>query len=154
MKKAAALLSIILLLFGCQSQPPKKFGTELTLKETTKISEILASPKEYIGKKVLVEGNVLDVCSNAGCWMEIKSDVPDQKIKIKVKDGDIVFPVEAKGKSALVEGVLYSIELDEEETKEYFQHMAEDAGKEYDSTSVTGPMTIYQIKGFGAEIKM
>jgi len=45
-------------------------------------------------------------------------------------------------------------ELDEEEAKEYFQHMAEDAGKEYDSTSITGPMTIYQIKGLGAEIKM
>jgi len=33
-------------------------------------------------------------------------------------------------------------------------HMAEDAGKEFDSTLVTGHMTIYQIKGLGAEIKM
>jgi hypothetical protein len=32
--------------------------------------------------------------------------------------------------------------------------MAEDAGKEFDSTAVTGPMTLYQIKGLGAEIKM
>lgn len=154
MKKTSVMLSIILLLFGCQSQPPKKFGAELTLKETTKISEILASPKEFVGRQVLVEGTVLDVCSNAGCWMEIESDQPNQKIKIKVKDGEIVFPVEAKGKSATAEGIVYSIDLTEEEAKEYLQHMAEDAGKEFDSTSVTGPMTLYQIKGLGAEIKI
>lgn len=150
------LFSVVILLvfFGCKSDQNQKLGAEITLSENTKISEILKSPDEYLGKKVLVEGAVVDVCKKAGCWMEIASDVPNQKIRIKVKDGEIVFPLEAKGSSALVEGVVYSIEIDEEEAKEYFQHMAEDAGKEFHSTSVTGPMTIYQIKGLGAEIKM
>lgn len=153
-KSILAFLAVILLLAGCKSQQSQKFGSEITLKENTKVSEILENPNSYIGKTVLVQGDVLDVCNEAGCWMDIASDVSNQKIKIKVKDGDIVFPVEAKGSSALVEGVVYSIELDEEEAKEYFKHMAEDAGKEFDSSSVTGPMTIYQIKGVGAEIKM
>jgi hypothetical protein len=30
--------------------------------------------------------------------------------------------------------------------------MAEDAGQEFDESTVTGPMTIYQIRGLGAEI--
>ena len=155
MRKTLSLLIMLLfVLFGCQKDQPKKFGGEITLKEKAKVSEILSKPNEFVGKKVLVEGIVLDVCSAAGCWMDIASDVSNQKIKIKVKDGDIIFPVEAKGKSALVEGVVYSIEFDEDEAKEYFQHMAEDAGKEFDSTTVTGPLTIYQIKGLGAEIKM
>jgi hypothetical protein len=145
---------ILLIFFGCKSDQTQKLGADITLNEITQISEILKNPNEYLGKKVLVEGTVIDVCKKAGCWIKIASDVPDQKIKIKVKDGDIVFPIEAKDSSALVEGVVYSVELDEEEAIEYFKHMAEDAGKEFDSTSVTGPMTIYQIKGVGAEIKM
>jgi hypothetical protein len=31
--------------------------------------------------------------------------------------------------------------------------MAEDAGKEFDSSAITGPVTIYQIRGTGAVIK-
>lgn len=156
MKTTKTVLIVVLIFFitSCSSEKVEKYGEEIKSDQKVKISEILNNPNEFIGKTVLVEGEVLDVCKEAGCWMDIASDVPNQKIKIKVKDGEIVFPVEAKGKSALVEGVVYAIELDEEEAKEYFQHMAEDAGKEFDSTLVTGPITIYQIKGKGAEIKM
>ena len=31
--------------------------------------------------------------------------------------------------------------------------MAEDKGKKFNPASITGPVTIYQIKGIGAEIK-
>ncbi len=130
-----------------------KYGKELSLTEKTSISKILSQPEEFIGKTVLVEGEVLDVCSMAGCWMELKSDAENQKIKIKVKDGDIVFPVEAKGKSALVEGTVYKIELTKEEALEYYEHVATEQGKEFNAAAVTGPVTLYQIKGIGAEIK-
>lgn len=156
MKTTVSFLTVVIIFFmiGCSSEKIEKYGNEIQSSNKVKISEILSNPKAYVGKTVLVEGMVVDVCKEAGCWMDIASDIPNQKIKVKVKDGDIVFPVEAKGKSALVEGIVYSIELDEEEAREYFQHMAEDAGKEFDSTLVTGPMTIYQIKGKGAEIKI
>ena len=136
-----------------------KYGSEITLEEKTNISDILNSPEDYLDKKVLVEGEVLDVCQKMGCWMELKSDLPTgqagvegEKIKVKVKDGDIIFPVEAKGKSALVEGTVYKIELTEEEATEYLKHVAEEQSEEFDPSTVTGPMTIYQIKGLGAEI--
>ncbi|MCL4279076.1 MAG: DUF4920 domain-containing protein, partial [Ignavibacteriaceae bacterium] len=99
------------------------------------------------------EGEVLDVCPNMGCWMEIKSDVEGEKIKVKVKDGDIVFPVEAKGKTALVEGTIYKIELTQEKAIEHFEHIAEEKGETFDPSTITGPMTIYQIKGLGAVIQ-
>lgn len=129
-----------------------KYGKEISLKEKTSISKILEQPEEYVGKTVLVEGEILEVCAMAGCWMELKSDVENQKVKVKVKDGDIVFPVEAKGKSALVEGTVYKIELSKEEAIEYYQHVAEEQGTSFDEASVTGPLTLYQIKGIGAEI--
>jgi len=129
-----------------------KLGSEITLAEKTKISEILADPESYLDKKVLVEGEVLDVCSMMGCWMELKSDVGDEKIKVKVKDGEIVFPKEAIGKTALVEGKVYKLELTQQKAIEHFKHIAEETGKEFDPSTITGPVTIYQIKGLGAEI--
>jgi response regulator RpfG family c-di-GMP phosphodiesterase len=53
---------------------------------------------------------------------------------------------------ALVEGKVYKIELTQEEAIEYFEHIAEESGKEFDPSTVTGPVTLYQIKGLGAEI--
>ncbi len=130
----------------------EKFGKEITLEEKTKISEIINAPENFLGKTVLVEGEVLEVCPAAGCWMELKSDDGERKIKIKVRDGDIVFPMSAKGKNAVVEGTVYKIELTKEEAVEYYKHLAEETGKEFDPSTVTGPVTIYQIKGLGAEI--
>ena len=42
-------------------------------------------------------------------------------IKVKVKDGEIVFPVEAIGDNAVVEGKVYKIELTQEEAVDYFE---------------------------------
>ena len=75
----------------------KTFGSGVTLKETTRISQILDAPEKYLGQKVLVEGRVVDVCKKRGCWMEIASDKEFQTIRVKVNDGEIVFPLEAKG---------------------------------------------------------
>jgi response regulator RpfG family c-di-GMP phosphodiesterase len=79
--------------------------------------------------------------------------VEGEKIKVKVKDGEIVFPEEAKGKDALVEGKVYKIDLTVEEAVAYYEHLAEERGQEFDPSTVTEAVTIYQIKGLGAEIE-
>lgn len=151
MKYLITLLTIVLTLTAFAQT--EKFGKEISLTEKTNISKILSAPEDYVGKTVLVQGEILEVCAMAGCWMELKSDAENQKIKIKVKDGDIVFPVEAKGKSALVEGTVYKIKLTKEEAIEYYEHVAAEQGTEFDKSSVTGSVTLFQIKGIGAEIK-
>jgi hypothetical protein len=154
MKKA--FLIVIITLFAISnvlSGEGNKYGKKLTLKEKTKISTILDKPKDFIGKKVLVEGTVVGVCEKRGCWIELASDKQYQKIKVKVKDGEIVFPLEEKGKTALVEGEVYEIKLTKEQAIEQSKHEAEEHGKEFDPSSVTGPITYYQIKGIGAVIK-
>lgn len=129
-----------------------KLGNEITLTETTKISEILADPESYLDKTVLIEGEILDVCPMMGCWMEVKSDDGEGTIKVKVKDGEIVFPMEAIGSKAVVEGTVYKIELTHEKAIDHFEHIAEEKGEQFDPSTITGPMTIYQIKGLGAQI--
>jgi hypothetical protein len=130
-----------------------KYGNEITLKEKTSISDILSNPEDYLDKTVLVEGEVLDVCPKMGCWIELSSNVEGEKIKVKVKDGEIIFPEEAKGKDALVEGKVYKIDLTVEEAVEYYEHQAEERGQEFDPSTVTEAITVYQIKGLGAEIE-
>ena len=144
------LLVLLFILQGPVLFASNKYGKEITLKNKTKISEIMANPQKFIGKTVLVEGTVVGVCEKKGCWMDIASDAQFQKIKIKVKDGEIVFPMEEKGKTALVEGTVYEIKMTEEQAIAAAKNEAEEHGKEFDPSTIKGPVTLYQIKGLGA----
>lgn len=146
------LLSVVFLVNVTFSEDGNKYGKKLTVKEKTKISKILENPKDFVGKKVLVEGNIVGVCEKRGCWIDLASDKPYQKIKIKVNDGEIVFPMEELGKSALVEGEVYEIKLTKEQALKRAEHEAEEHGTKFDPSKIEAT-TYYQIKGLGAVIK-
>ncbi|MCA9733663.1 MAG: DUF4920 domain-containing protein [Deferribacteres bacterium] len=129
-----------------------KYGKKITLQDTTKISTIMENPDKFVGKKVLVEGLILEVCPKRGCWINLASDKEFQQIRIKVKDGEIVFPMEAKGKTATVEGEFQIFELSKEQVINMKKHQAEEKGEEFDESTVKGGETYYQIKGIGAVI--
>jgi hypothetical protein len=129
------------------------YGEELTLTDTTLVSAILASPTDYIGERVLVAGTVVEVCEMRGCWVELGSDKEFEKIRVKVEDGVIVFPMSARGHRAVVEGIVEEVSLTLEEAIEQAQHHAEEHGLEFDPESVTGPTTTYQLRGIGAVIE-
>jgi hypothetical protein len=128
------------------------YGEAITLDKVTAVSAILDSPETFIGQRVLVEGMVVAVCEEKGCWMDIASDRDFEKVQIKVDDGVIVFPLSAKGKQALVEGVVEQLELTHEQALAEAQHKAEEHGTVFDPSTVTGPQTIYRIRGKGAVI--
>lgn len=134
------------------AEDAKKYGEEITLSEKTKISKIVENPENYVGKKVLVEGTVVNVCKKRGCWIELASDKEFETIRVKVQDGVIVFPMEAKGKTAVVEGEVYSFDYETEVecSGENCEHSEENHEEcEHDKKEV---QTIYQIRGIGAEI--
>lgn len=150
------ILSVILSLFlfvSVSSASEIHLGDPLTLTEVTAVSEINKNPDMYRGKRVLVEGLVVEVCSSRGCWMNIASDVPFQNIKIKVIDGEIVFPLEAQGRLARVEGIAEEMKLSKSEAIELGEHQAEERGVSFDPASVTGPMSYFRIRGLGAVIQ-
>jgi hypothetical protein len=122
------------------------FGEPLTLSEVTPVSAILDAPEDFLGDRVLVEGTVVEVCEMRGCWMDIASDREYEKIQIKVDDGVIVFPLTARGKSALVEGTVEKLELTYEEALEAARHQAEEHGTEFDPSTVTGPVPSASIQ--------
>ncbi len=136
-----------------KADPVGTYGKGITLAEKTLISNILSSPEKFENKQVLVSGTVIEVCPKRGCWIELSGDEEFQQIRVKVKDGEIVFPLSAKGQQATVEGTVEKLELSKKQVIKWKAHQAEEHGEEFDSTTVTGPMTIWRIKGIGAEIK-
>ncbi len=86
--------------------------------------------------------------------MNVAGDKEFQSIRIKVDDGEIVFPLDAKGKHAVAEGVFSKIELSKEQALEHAKHQAEEKGEKFDeATAKDLPTVIYQIQGTGAVIK-
>jgi hypothetical protein len=132
----------------------KTFGKGVGKAPEVKIADLVAHPDQYVGKTVRVEGVVVDVCTKAGCWMDLATDGGSDKIRIKVDDGVMVFPTEAKGSQASAEGVFTKIEMKPAEARAHAKHMAEDAGLTPDAAKqVEAPTVIYQIKGTGAVIR-
>jgi hypothetical protein len=151
-KKIVLLLLSFSLLLTTQAFT-KTFGAGLTLKEATPLSTVLASPDSFVGKKVQVKGMILEVCERRGCWMYIAGDKPFEKIRVKVVDGEIVFPMEARGRQGTVEGIVQKFVLSRAQVIAQMQHYAEEQGETFDPSTVKSGQTIYQLRGLGAEIE-
>jgi len=134
------------------SQPAKTttFGAGVTLADATPVDKILGEPTAFRGKTVRVEGMVVDVCAMRGCWFEMAGATPGSKLKFKVTDGEMVFPVESKGMYAVAQGQVAVKDLTLEQSKEYAEELAREHGKPFDPASVTKPVQIVRLDGTGA----
>jgi len=142
-----------LLLFGSLCLMGGPLGKPLELKTQTPIASLEKTPGDFVGKTVQVRGRVAEVCEKMGCWMNLVDPATNARVRIKVKDGEIVFPKEAVGKMAVAEGKFVKIELTREQAVERAKHEAEENNKPFDPASITGPVTVYQIQGTGAVIE-
>lgn len=138
---------------GKASPAGQVFGAGVKLTDATPIATLLADPKAYAGKTVRAEGMIVDVCEKRGCWFEMAGTNPGEKLKFKVVDGEMVFPVDAKGKYAVAEGVVSVNEMSLEDSVAYAKYQAEEQGKPFDPASVTAPMTVVRLDGTGAVIR-
>lgn len=159
-------ISLLLLFAACDNGPSKseaatatpttraddgkKFGAGVTVTETTSIDQLLENPNAFKGKTVRVEGMITDVCPKRGCWFELAGEKPGQKLRFKVTDGEMVFPIESKGMYALAQGQVAVKDMTLEETKQYAEYQAKEYGKPYDPASITKPMQNIRLDGTGA----
>ena len=132
------------------------YGAGVDLDESVAVSAILASPMDYDGKIVRVDGEVKDVCRMMGCWMEIQVANEENSmdvVKVKVKDGEIVFPVSTLGHQAAAQGTVEVKELSREDYIKDQEHLADEQDREFDASTVgEGPYRRIQILGTGAEV--
>src|ERR1700758_743678 len=111
------------------------FGDTIALGGATPANQLL---KEIRGKdslKVKVTGIIEDVCQKKGCWMDINTG-EGKTMKVRFKDYGFFIPKNAKGKTAIFEGIAYTDTVSVNELK----HYAEDEGKTKEEISkITKP---------------
>ena len=109
--------ALALALTACVQDPapaaPAPLATaygQVTEGPTVTPSAVLADLDAFAGKAVRLEGTATAVCGKAGCWMDVADDAAS--IRIKVRDGQVVFPISAKGRRVVAEGTLVKIPAD------------------------------------------
>jgi predicted transcriptional regulator len=127
-----------------------RLGKPLALAQPTPIRTVLAKPAPYVGKIVQVKGKITEVCEMMGCWMSLAD--AGQSLRIKVDDGDIVFPKTAVGRQAIAEGKFVKFELTREQAIARGRPEAQEQGRPFHPESVKTGITVYQIQGQGAVI--
>jgi hypothetical protein len=144
------LLGTFAVAIGLLSAADSQLGKPLSVKEPVAISTLLAKPADYVGKTVQVKGKITGVCQEMGCWMYV-ADEQGRKIRIKVNDGEIVFPKDGAGRIATAEGVFTKLVLTREQAIEAAREEARVSKKPFDPASVK--TVDYQIQGTGAVIE-
>ncbi len=117
------------------------------------LADLVASPDEYSGKVVRLQGLVTGVCAKRGCWINVGAEEGPAEVTFKVEDGVMVFPMSAQGKWAEVEGTAATSVLPVEKARTYLAHKAEESGEPFDPESVTEPLTLVRLAGLGAVIR-
>ena len=121
------------------------FGVVITAEEAIAASELpgLLDCKEMLEIKLV--GNVESVCQMSGCWVDV--EIGDSEIvHVTFLDDGYVWPKDAKGKSAIIEGVATFEEI----PVEMLKHLAKDEGKsqeEIDSITEPGMEYTFVAKG-------
>jgi RecJ-like exonuclease len=134
MKRALfAFLALTILTFISLTAAGQSLGKGVDLKTAIPVKTLLADPEKFLGKDVMVEGEITKVCQMAGCWVMVKDASSEEAIMVKVPDGVIVFPKDGAGKKVAVQGKL--------------EKAADEAQQEAGSASP------YRIAGTGAVIK-
>ena len=146
MKVLLAAALAVALPVAAATAADETLGAGVTLNDATPISKIVASPKDYAGKTVRIDGVATAVCEAMGCWLAVaendKKDAPT--IRLKVDDnGPIKFPMSAKGKKVSAQGTFEAIGGDEHGNSAASEHASQDPKASRD----------YQIKATGALIK-
>ncbi len=153
MNRTLSLLVALFLILPAGAAAGTRYGAGVTLEQASPVSEIFAAPAAYSGKTVKVKGLVVDVCTARGCWMDLASDKPYQRIRVKVEDGAIVFPPSARGRQATVQGVVETMKMCPDEARRYREAEARAKGVSFDPASVTGAESALAIRATGAIIE-
>ncbi len=72
--------------------------------EPVALADIVASPEQWAGKTVLVEGTIGKVCERKGCWMDLSQG--GVSVRIPMGGHRFFLPQDVVGHEALVQGTV------------------------------------------------
>ena len=129
------------------------YGSGVTLPESVSIADLKANIDTYVGKEVRVEGLITGVCPKRGCWFDMAGEKSGESMRFKVRDGVMVFPMEANGKYAVAQGKVRKMPMTLEQSKRWATYQRDSYGADIDPDTITEPLTIVRLDGSGAMIR-
>lgn len=130
----------------------KVYGAGVSGGSTLPMAEFLADPASYVGQTVRVQGPVARVCRHAGCWFDFDAGGGDL-LRLKVVEGEIVFPISLEGQVAMAQGVVEALPLSHAQSAAYLEAEARRRGQDFDPAAVPAEgMTTYRIMGTGVVV--
>jgi len=148
MNKNNFFFILIIIQLGCSNSKSEEkllykknpigiYGKVLSKGPVYSVDDILTSAESSIGNTLLVSGIIAEVCPMRGCWIQLKDYISDSKIRIKVTDGEIVFPLSSLGKKIIAEGEFRKLELSTKQAKLWKFHLAQERGLDIDTSTIT-----------------
>ena len=137
----------VLYIFGCGKEPsefellnkpnPKgNYGKSLSDGIIKDVRQLLENPKRYLNEEILAKGIVKEVCPMRGCWMQISDDSIFGNIRVKVTDGEIIFPKSAKNHNVTVGGTFVRLDLSKEQAVNWKVHLEAEKGIELNPNDI------------------
>lgn len=127
-------------------------GTAPSDGEVLPVADALARAEALDGQTVRVEGDVAEVCQQAGCWLTFQNEagVPFRVAVPRDDQGYVfTFPTDLAGVHAVIEGTLEVTETDVETRR----HLAEDGGASAEElAAITEPERTIVLTATGARL--
>ena len=138
-----------------KSNPSGLYGNMSKTQKVYGVDKLIHNKNDYMGSIVKVEGIIEEVCPMRGCWLQVVGESDNKKIRIKVKDGDIVFPLSSKGRKVVAEGQFSVMTLNKKQAKNWKKHLASEKGVDIDTARIVltdSDYFEYRLNTNGAEI--
>ncbi len=84
--------------------------------------DFLTDPSAHVGKTVVVEGRIADVCQKAGCWLVLSEG--DKSIRVLTKAHKFFVAKDSTGQACRIEGVVNAKEVNPEDVKHFEEESA------------------------------
>jgi len=117
MKDVLRIVLFIFLITSCQNQSKEKKADIQEEVKVLTVDEIQNNGAEWLDKEVIVKGTVTHVCKNAGARCFLMGSNED--VSIRIEAGKIgSFSQDQIGDEIQVRGILFEVQLDEEDLSE------------------------------------
>ncbi len=125
-----------------------KRGAPLANAKKVSLAKVLATPADYAGKTVRVDGVIIRSCKSEGCWMEIAPNATAKGVMVKFKDHKFFIPLNSAGATAKAEGTVEVKTL----TKAEVDHLVNEDGAKFDKRNADGSVTQVSFVATGVEL--
>ena len=163
MKYITSLFASVVLISSCGDNSAKSgtdsvktdsvevayFGDKITPEGAIPAGQVKERLAHNDSLALKVEGKIVEVCQNKGCWMELEL-ADGESMRVTFKDYGFFVPKDASGKTVIMDGYAYN----DTTTVAQLRHYAEDGGKsKEDIDKITEPEVGISFEAHGVIIK-